>query len=728
MGDQPAEYLQGVVDRLTFHSAESGYTVARFKVPRTSEPVTVIGSFANIQPGQTLNLTGQWRNHPKYGEQFQVFKYRETKPATLTGLEKYLGSGLIKGVGPVTAKRIVAHFALETLDIIEHDIARLAEVPGIGRKRVKMIQTAWETQKAIKEVMLFLQGHGVSTVYAVKIFKQYGQDAIEVVSRNPYQLAQDVYGIGFITADTIARNLGIEPGSPFRYRSGLVHVLNTAAEDGHCFLPQAELVNSGVKCLTLEDHQPNPTQLSALIVEMAQDGELKLQQEADQTACYAPAFYQAEKNLATRVETLLAAPLIVDMPRVNRWIDRFINTTGMSLSEEQQQAVEMAACQRIGILTGGPGTGKTFTTRTIVALWRAMGKTVALASPTGRAAQRLSEVTGKESNTIQRLFEFDPSTISFLLDSDDPLPVDAVVVDEASMLDLFLAHSLFKAISPTAKLLLVGDTDQLPSVGAGNVLGDLIASGQVPVLRLTQVFRQAQASRIVKNAYAINQGHYPALEPVSASPKTDCLWLGAPEPEDGVQGIQELIRELIPALGFDPVRDVQVLCPMTRGMVGTRHLNQVLQAVLNPPAPDKVEIGRGGLILRVGDRIIQQVNDYNRDVFNGDVGTIISIDLEEQEVTVQFDGRSVTYDRADLNEITLAWAVTIHKSQGSEYPLVIMPMYMQHYLMLSRNLLYTGLTRAKKLAILVGPKKAIGLAVRQVKAQERYTLLSQRLS
>ena len=604
---------------------------------------------------------------------------------------------------------------------------RLAEVPGIGRKRVKMIQTAWETQKAIKEVMLFLQGHGVSTVYAVKIFKQYGEDAIEVVSRNPYQLAQDVYGIGFITADTIARNLGIEPGSPFRYRSGLVHVLNTAAEDGHCFLPQSGLVTDGIKCLTLEDHQPNPAQLSALIVEMAQDGALKIQLEEEQPACYAPAFYQAEKNLAARVETLLAAPLIVDMPRVNRWIDRFISTTGMSLSEEQQQAVEMAACQRIGILTGGPGTGKTFTTRTIVALWRAMGKTVALASPTGRAAQRLSEVTGKEAKTIHRLLEFDPSTMCFQRDSDDPLPVDAVVVDEASMLDLFLAHSLFKAISPTAQLLLVGDTDQLPSVGAGNVLGDLIASGKVPVLRLTQVFRQAQASRIVKNAYAINQGHYPALEPVSASPNTDCLWLGAPEPEEGVQGIQELIRELIPALGFDPVRDVQVLCPMTRGTVGMRHLNQVLQAVLNPPAPEKVEIGRGGLILRVGDRIIQQVNDYNRDVFNGDVGTIVSIDLEEQAVTVQFDGRSVTYDRADLNEITLAWAVTIHKSQGSEYPLVIMPMYMQHYLMLSRNLLYTGLTRAKKLAILVGPKKAIGLAVRQVKVQERYTLLSQRL-
>jgi exodeoxyribonuclease V alpha subunit len=562
--------------------------------------VTVIGSFANIQPGQTLHLTGQWRNHPKYGEQFQVFQYRETKPATLTGLEKYLGSGLIKGVGPVTAKRIVAHFGLETLDIIEQEIERLQEVPGIARKRVKLIQTAWESQKVIKEIMLFLQGHGVSTTYAVKIFKQYGQEAIALVSRNPYQLAQDVYGIGFITADTIARNLGIAPGSPFRYRSGLVHVLNQAAEDGHCFLPQAALVASGVKCLTLEDHQPNPQQLEKLIAEMSRDKELMIEPLEESIACYAPPFYQAERNLATNVEALLASPLDVDMARVKQWMARFIETTGMPLSEQQQQAVEMAASQRLGILTGGPGTGKTFTTRTIVALWRAMGKSIALASPTGRAAQRLSEVTGKEAKTIHRLLEFDPSKMRFKRDSDDPLPVDAVVVDEASMLDLFLAHSLLKAIPPTAQLLLVGDTDQLPSVGAGNVLGDLIASAQVPVLRLTQVFRQAQTSQIVQNAYAINQGNYPALEPVSASPTTDCLWLGAPEPEDGVQGIQELIRDLIPTLGFVPVRDVQVLCPMTRGAVGTRNLNQVLQAVLNPPATDKPEMGRGGLILRVG--------------------------------------------------------------------------------------------------------------------------------
>ncbi|NET33169.1 MAG: ATP-dependent RecD-like DNA helicase [Cyanothece sp. SIO1E1] len=728
MSDQPAEYLQGVVERLTFHSAESGYTVARFKVPRSPDRVTVTGSFANIQPGQTLHLTGQWRNHPRYGEQFQVFKYRETKPATLTGLEKYLGSGLIKGVGPVTAKRIVAHFGLETLDIIEHQIERLQEVPGIAHKRVKLIQAAWATQQVIKEVMLFLQGHGVSTTYAVKIFKQYGEDAIATVSNNPYQLAQDVYGIGFITADTIARNLGIAPGSPFRYRSGLVHVLNAGAEDGHCFLPQAELVARGVKCLTLDEHQPDPQQLTTLITEMAQAQELMQQPEQEMTACYAPAFYQAERHLAARVQTLLAQPITVDMPRVNRWIERFMATTRLSLSAEQQQVVAMAASQRVCILTGGPGTGKTFTTRTIVALWQAMGKSIALASPTGRAAQRLSEVTRKEAKTLHRLLEFDPSTMRFKRDSENPLLVDAVVVDEASMLDLFLAHALIKAIPPTAQLLLVGDTDQLPSVGPGHVLGDLITSAQVPVLKLTQVFRQAQASRIVQNAHAINQGQYPALESVSPSPATDCLWLGAPEPEHGAQGIQEIIRDLIPALGFEPVRDVQVLCPMTRGDVGTRNLNQVLQAVLNPPAPDQAEISRGSLTLRVGDRVIQQVNDYDRDVFNGDLGTIAAIDLEEQEVTVRFEDRNVTYDRADLNEITLAWAVTIHKSQGSEYPVVIMPMYMQHYLMLSRNLLYTGLTRAKKLAILVGPKQAIGLAVRQVKAQARYTLLSQRLA
>jgi len=737
MNQQP-EQLQGVVERLTYHSEESGYTVARLKAPRAREPITIIGNFAHIQPGQTLQLTGIWREHPKYGSQFQVTQYRETKPATLTGIEKYLGSGLIKGVGPVTARRIVTHFELETLDIIEHQIERLIEVPGIAHKRVKMIQTAWASQKAIKEVMLFLQGHGVSTTYAVKIYKQYGDDSIAVVTKNPYQLATDVYGIGFVTADAIARNLGIAPDSEFRYRSGILHVLGEAGEEGHCFLPQNTLVERVVKRLALDDHQPNPEQVLRLTEQMMVDEELMRSaiQDApmEEVACYAPPFFHAESKLVERLQCLLSQPLRVDLPRVQNWIDRFVEKTGTPLSEQQRQAVEMATRERVLILTGGPGTGKTTTIRTIVTLWKAMGKSIALASPTGRAAQRLSELTGREAKTVHRLLEFDPQHMKFKREVDNPIPAEAVIVDEASMLDLFLANSLMKAIAPNAQLLLVGDIDQLPSVGPGAVLQDLMTSEQIPVIRLTQVFRQAQASAIVRHAHQINRGQMPRVEVVSVSgrrsrdnPQSDCLWLDVPEPEPGVQAIQELISDLIPSLGFDPAQDVQVLCPMTRGLVGTRNLNQVLQQLINPPKTGKVELERGGMILRVGDRVIQKVNDYNREVFNGDLGTIARIDLEEQEVTVQFGERPVSYDYADVNEITLAWAVTVHKSQGSEYPVVILPLYMQHYLMLSRNLLYTGLTRAKQLAILVGPKRAIGMAVRQVKDKQRYTLLNQRL-
>lgn len=726
------EALLGVVERLTYHSEESGYTVARFKVPRAGELVTIVGNFAAIQAGQTLQLQGTWRDHPKYGAQFQVAQYRETKPATITGIEKYLGSGLIKGVGPVTAKRIVAHFGLETLEIIEHQIDRLVEVPGIAQKRVKLIQAAWATQKAIKEVMLFLQTHGVSTTYAVKIYKQYGDAAIEVVTENPYQLATDVYGIGFVTADAIARNLGIAPDSEFRYRSGILHVLGEAAEEGHCFLPQTDLVQRVVQRLAIADHQPNLDVVLTLVGQMVADNTLIKTEEPVESigefAYYAPPFYGAEQKLAERLQQLLNQSLAVDLERVQRWIDRFIEKTGTVLSDQQRQAVETAASQRVLILTGGPGTGKTTTTRTIVALWKAMGKTIALASPTGRAAQRLSEVARQEAKTIHRLLEFDPKTMRFKRDVDEPIPTDVVVVDEASMLDLFLANSLLKAIAPETQLLLVGDTDQLPSVGPGNVLHDLIASGNIPVVRLTQVFRQAQASQIVRNAHRINQGQFPTLEPVSSQPESDCLWLGAPEPEHGVQAIRELITDWIPQCGFDPATDVQVLCPMTRGEVGTRNLNMVLQQILNPASYGKAEIVRGGMTLRVGDRVIQKVNDYNREVFNGDLGIITAIDAEEQDVQVQFADRAVSYDYADLNEITLAFATTIHKAQGSEYPVVILPLYMQHYLMLSRNLLYTGLTRARRLAILVGPQKAIGLAVRQTRDRQRYTLLDQRLT
>lgn len=724
----PQETITGVVERLTFYSGESGYTVARLTRSSIKDLTTIVGSFANIQPGQTLQLTGFWREHPQYGPQFQVINYKETKPATLTGIEKYLGSGLIKGVGPVTAKRIVAHFGVETLEIIENQIDRLIEVNGIAKKRIKLIKNAWETQKAIKEVMVFLQGHGVSTIYAVKIYKQYGDKAIAIVTNNPYQLATDIYGIGFLTADKIARNLGVAPDSQFRYCAGLVHALSEAAEDGHCYLPQPELIESVIKLLTTESHQPTEQAITQTITDMALKDELIREKDGDTLLCYKPTYFYTEQNLAQLIHQRLSQPVTTDIPRVRAWLERFTQTQKIELSQQQQEAVEMAAYSPIMILTGGPGVGKTFTTHTIVSLWKAMGKSIALAAPTGRAAQRLAEMTGLEAKTIHRLLEFDPKTRGFKSDNDNPLPQTAIIVDEASMLDLFLAYALVKAVSAGAQLLLVGDIDQLPSVGPGSVLADLIHSGRVPVVRLTQVFRQAQQSAIITAAHEINRGQYPTIEPISNSPVSDCLWHGGGfQPEHGVQTICELITDLIPKLGFNPATDVQVLCPMSRGLVGTRNLNTVLQELINPKSPDKVEITRGGMTLRVGDRVIQQTNDYQREVFNGDLGIITDIDTVEQEINVQYGERSVVYDYADLNEITLAWSVSIHKSQGSEYPVVILPFYMQHYMMLSRNLLYTGLTRAKKLAIVIGAKKAISLAVRSTNDMQRYTRLQQRL-
>ncbi|MFS0519955.1 ATP-dependent RecD-like DNA helicase [Nostoc sp. UIC 10607] len=723
------ETITGVVERLTFYSAESGYTVARLTRPRSTELTTIVGSFANIQPGQTLQLIGFWRDHPQFGPQFQVVNYKETKPATLTGIEKYLGSGLIKGVGPVTAKRIVAHFGFETLDIIENQIERLIEVQGIAKKRITLIKNAWSTQKAIKEVMVFLQGHGVSTTYAVKIYKQYKDEAIATVTKNPYQLAADIYGIGFLTADKIARNIGIAPDSEFRYRAGIIHCLSEAAEDGHCYLPQSELIESVIKLLTTESHQPTEEAVAIIIKDMALADELiRERDEEKRLLCYKPTYFHTEQNLAQLIRQRLEKPVGTDIERVRDWIERFTASRKIQLSEQQRQAVETAAYSKIMILTGGPGVGKTFTTHTIVSLWKAMGKSIALAAPTGRAAQRLGEMTGLEAKTIHRLLEFDPRSRGFKRDSENPLPHTAIIADEASMLDLFLAYSLIKAVLAGALLLLVGDIDQLPSVGPGQILADLINSGCVPVVRLTQVFRQAQTSAIITAAHQINRGIYPTIEPISDNPVSDCIWHGGGhQPEHGVQAICELITDLIPRLGFNPATDVQVLCPMTRGVIGTRNLNTVLQQLINPPSPNKVEINRGGNLLREGDRIIQLTNDYNREVFNGDLGIIQSIDTVEQEVTVLYGERTVVYDYADLNEIALAWSISIHKSQGSEYPVIVLPIYMQHYMMLTRNLFYTGLTRAKKLAIIVGAKKAISLAVRSTEDQQRYTRLKQRL-
>lgn len=717
------ETLTGIVERITFHSSESGYTVARLKLPKTDNLTTIIGNFANIQAGQTLQITGFWRDHPQYGPQLQVTHYTETKPASLTGIEKYLGSGLIKGVGSVTAKRIVNHFGLETLDIIENNVERLTEIKGIGKKRIEQIAYAWEQQKAIKEVMMFLQGHGVSTVYATKIYKQYGTGAIATVMERPYQLAEDIYGIGFLTADKIAENVGIPLESKFRYKAGILHTLTEATSDGHCFLPESELVEKAKTLLTKDEHEAEAASILAVITQMQADKDLMKDGADGEVALYKPSIFHTEQNLAQLLHQRLIQTVEADIPRVRNWIQRFTQSRQIQLSQQQQLAVETSAYSQMMILTGGPGCGKTFTTATIVELWKAMGKSILLAAPTGRAAQRLGEVTKLPAQTLHRLLEFDPKTMDFLRDEDNPLKCDALIIDESSMLDIFLAYSLVKALPENCQLLVVGDADQLPSVGPGNVLKDLISSGKIPVVKLTQVFRQAAQSAIVAAAHKINQGKLPQFEPISNSPKSDCLWHGGgTQPEHGVQTICDLVEHFIPSIGLTPTKDLQVLCPMSRGLLGTRNLNKVLQELINPPTPEKTEVVRGATIFRVGDRVIQQTNDYKREVFNGDLGIINSIDTTEQEVVVNFGERSITYDYPDLNEIALAWSISIHKSQGSEYPVVILPLYMQHYLMLNRNLLYTGITRAKKLVIVVGSKKAISIAVRN-EGQQRYTRL-----
>ncbi len=723
----PLSSLTGVIERITFHSEESGYTVARLNTGNVKQLITIVGSFANIQAGQTLQLMGQWRDHPQYGSQFQVVQYKETKPATLTGIEKYLGSGLIKGVGPVTAKRIVKCFGLDTLDVIENQIERLIEVPGIAKKRIGMIQRTWAEQKSIKEVMIFLQGHGVSTTYAVKIYKQYGEAAIETVTTNPYQLAIDIFGIGFLTADKIAQNVGVSPWSKYRYRAGVLHVLGKASEDGHCYLSEKNIVPVTQELLMTEEHETEEQGVLGILSEMVAEEQL-IRELDDEPLYYKPSFFYSEQHLAKLLLQKLATSLEVDRERVKSWINRYTESRKIELSPQQYVAVEKAASSQLMILTGGPGTGKSFVTGTIVKLWKAMGKKIACAAPTGRAAKRLSEMTGLEAKTIHRLLEFDPSIMGFKRDERNPLECSAIVIDESSMVDLFLAYSLLKAIPKDTSILLVGDTDQLPSVGPGNVLKDLIASGKIPVVRLTQVFRQAAKSAIIRTAHQINNGQIPQLEPISMKATSDCLWhSGGSEPEHGVQTICDLIEHYIPKAGFNPAVDVQVLCPMTRGVVGTRNLNKVLQQLINPPGPEKTELVRGDTILRMGDRVMQLKNDYNKEVFNGDLGNVRAINPIEKEVMIDFDDRDVVYDFADLNEITLAWATSIHKSQGSEYPVVILPLYLQHYVMLSRNLFYTGLTRAKKLALIVGSEKAIAIAVKQVKQQQRYTRLQQRL-
>ncbi|MFI1156541.1 ATP-dependent RecD-like DNA helicase [Streptomyces sioyaensis] len=730
-----AAVVEGVLERITYANEESGYTVARVDTGRgAGDLLTVVGALLGAQPGESLRMEGRWGSHPQYGKQFTVENYTTVLPATIQGIRRYLGSGLIKGIGPRIADRIVEHFGTDTLDVIETEPARLVEVPGLGPKRTKLIGAAWEEQKAIKEVMVFLQGVGVSTSIAVRIYKKYGDASISVVRNEPYRLAADVWGIGFLTADRIAQSVGIPHDSPERVKAGLQYALSQSTDQGHCFLPEEQLIADAVKLLGVD---------TGLVIdclgELAADPEGVVREKvpggeegAPVTAVYLVPFHRAEISLAGRLTRLLRTdqdrmPAFqdVDWDKALSWLAR---RTGAELAPEQQQAVRLALTQKVAVLTGGPGCGKSFTVRSVVELARAKKARVVLAAPTGRAAKRLSELTGADASTVHRLLELKPGGDA-AYDADRPLDADLVVVDEASMLDLLLANKLVKAVPPGAHLLLVGDVDQLPSVGAGEVLRDLLdESGPVPAVRLTRIFRQAQQSGVVTNAHRINSG----VPPLTTGLADFFLFAEEDSEEAGRLTVDVAARRIPAKFGLDPRRDVQVLTPMHRGPAGAGALNGLLQQAVTPARPDLPERRFGGRVFRVGDKVTQIRNNYEKGrngVFNGTVGVVTALDSDEQRLTVRTDeDEEVPYDFDELDELAHAYAVTIHRSQGSEYPAVVIPVTTSAWMMLQRNLLYTAVTRAKRLVVLVGSRKALGQAVRTVSAGRRCTALDHRLA
>ena len=724
------DLLEGIVERVTFFNPENGYSVLRLAPAhsRREELVTVVGNLPEVTPGEHLRLTGAWTNHADYGRQFKAETCEQVLPATVDGIRRYLGSGLIKGVGPRTAEKIVNEFGADTLHVIDHQPHRLREVPDIGPKRYGLILEAWEAQKHIKEVMVFLQSHGVSAGLAVKIYKHYGDDSLEVVKADPYRLARDIWGIGFKTADKIARALGLPPDAPSRLEAGLAYTLSELADEGHVYAPQPHLIKTSAELLGVP-----PEALSPALDRLETDGrirrEVTLPFGTPHPAIYLAPFYQAEVNVAARLKAILSAPQnhLADMAIAN-WAMLFGLVAGegggLSLSDEQHAAVQAALTHKVCVLTGGPGTGKTTTLRTLIQLLELKRHPVMLTSPTGRAAKRLAEATGRPAQTLHRLLGFSPLS-GFTHNEQNRLPAHIVVVDEISMIDLVLMNNLLKAVDPSAHLLLVGDADQLPSVGAGNVLNDLIACGQIPVVRLTTIFRQAAHSHIITNAHRINHGQLPVFE----KDAQDFFLFEQNEPEAAADWVVDVVQNRIPRrFGLDPLTDVQVLSPMHRGAAGVSNLNARLQAALNPPGAGKPERQMGGRVLRVGDRVMQIRNNYQKETFNGDIGQIVDLDFENQTLTVEFDGRAVFYDWVEADEVQHAFAVSIHKAQGSEFVAVVVPLLTQHYMMLQRNLLYTAITRAKSLCVLVGARKAIGMAVKNAKVAQRWSGLGVRLS
>ncbi|MDE6653949.1 MAG: ATP-dependent RecD-like DNA helicase [Muribaculaceae bacterium] len=705
--------LRCVVEHITYQNQENGWSVMKVRVKGYDNLLTLTGSLLDVPVGSVLLVDGDWRVDPKYGQQFVVQSWTEVMPATLYGIEKYLGSGLVKGIGPVYAKAIVNRFGLETIDVIESDTRRLLEVPGLGKKRVEKIRESWEKQKDIKEVMLFLQGHGVSTAFAAKIYRKYGKESMAKVKDNPYQLADDIWGIGFKTADGIASRMGYGKADPRRCRSGILYTLNQLAEEGHVYAEPEQLVEAAVALL--EADEASIRQALASMVEVKDVIE-------DRGVVYLPPFYHAENGSAKRLQALLASNVpdetgIAAEPEAAYGS----NPTVIVYDDVQQAAIRKALDSKIMVLTGGPGTGKTTTTQGIIEAFKARKMRILLAAPTGRAAKRMTEATGMEAKTIHRLLEYNTME-GYKRNEESPLEGDALIVDESSMIDILLFYNLMKAIPANMRLILVGDIDQLPSVGAGNVLRDIIDSQRIPVVRLTRIFRQAQSSRIVINAHAINAGQFPNIQ---NGHDTDFFFIRQEDADEMVKMIIGLVRDrLSRKYGFPP-KEIQVLTPMQRGIVGAANLNIELQNALNPSGASLV---RGGYTYRQGDKVMQIRNNYEKSVFNGDIGYITAVDTNERTLMVTFDGRMVEYDISELDELTLAYAITIHKSQGSEFPVVVMPVTMKHYVMLQRNLIYTGITRAKKICVLVGTTKALAYAIHNQTVSDRNTLLKDRLT
>ena len=743
--------IRCVVERITYQNPENGYTILKCRVKDYADLVPVIGNLLDVNVGSVLLVEGNWKVDSKYGRQFVAESWEETLPATVYGMEKYLGSGLIKGVGPKFAKRIVQKFGTDTFTVIEDNVQLLIEVEGIGNKRVQMIAESWERQKEVKNVMLFLQDNGVSTSYAAKIYKTYGNDSIQVVKENPYRLADDIWGIGFKTADQIASKLGIEKNSFVRLRSGIMYTLSELSNDGHVYAEKQQLIKAASELLEAEESYIVMTMDEMLRKEdLIQEKSLvKLNDNKEPVeAIYLPPFYYAELGVAGKMKKLVTIPgtdrlwtglmkaraesgkddLSVDVEAIEKKV-------GMTYDDVQRDAIRLAATAKVMVLTGGPGTGKTTTTHGIISAYRAYGLRILLAAPTGRAAKRMTEATGLEAKTIHRLLECKPPE-GYQKNEENPLEGDVLIVDECSMIDIVLMNSLLKAIPQNMRLILVGDIDQLPSVGAGNVLRDIIDSGSFPVVRLTRIFRQAQTSRIIMNAHRINEGKNPDI---SNGKDADFFFMENEDAEAVVPQIVDLVKTKLPNYYHVDSKQIQVLTPMQRGVVGATNLNLALQEALNPTEQEIFMRGRGavmmpkdtlrrsGFTFRADDKVMQIKNNYDKEVFNGDIGIIESVDAEDRTLKVNFDNRVVEYDVTELDEIVHAYATTIHKSQGSEYPIVVMPILMNHYVMLQRNLIYTGITRAKKILVMVGTKKALSYAIRNVTVMKRNTLLKERL-